>query len=115
MKLDSIFERLVIREAGVRCPTLLEKATTDVERHRAMGFSVRGLRHCHNAECAAHLNRDSNAAVNIQRRCESILTGAPIPLSGDEVDRQLETWGTWMKHGERHLVPLNSGTSLSII
>ena len=94
---------------------LLEKATTDVERHRAMGFSVRGLRHCHNAECAAHLNRDSNAAVNIQRRCESILTGAPIPLSGDEVDRQLETWGTWMKHGERHLVPLNSGTSLSII
>lgn len=79
---------------------LLEKATTDVERRRALRFSVRGLRHCHNAECAAHLNRDLNAAVNIQRRCESILSEAPIPLAGDEVDRQLDAWGTWMNHGD---------------
>ena len=74
-------------------------ATTDEERRRAERFSVRGLRHCHNVECAAHLNRDHNAAVNIQRRCASLLEGNPLPRVGDDVDRQLDKWNAWMNIG----------------
>ena len=35
---------------------------------KAMRFSVRGLRRCQNNACAAYLNRDYSASVNIQRR-----------------------------------------------
>lgn len=78
--------------------TRLQKATTDDERRRASHFSVRGLRHCHNAECAAHLNRDHNAAVNIQRRCERILADAGFELPLDDVERQLDALSGWMHH-----------------
>ena len=78
----------------------LEKATTDEERRRAARFSVRGLRHCHNVECAAHLNRDHNAAVNIQRRCECLVAnGALVPM-GDCVDQKLEALDGWMHHSD---------------
>jgi hypothetical protein len=76
----------------------LERATTDDERRRASRFSVRGLRHCHNAECAAHLNRDHNAAVNIQRRCERILADAGFELPLDDVERRLDSLSGWMHH-----------------
>ena len=48
-------------------------AQTDNEKKRATHFSVRGLRRCHNAQCACYLNRDLNAAINIGHRCKSLL------------------------------------------
>ena len=68
------------------------EATTDEERHRATLFSVRGLRHCHNVDCAAHLNRDHNAAINIQRRCETLLANLSVSPSGSSVEQQLEVF-----------------------
>ena len=78
---------------------LLDEATSDDEVRRAQRFSVRGLRHCHNAQCAAHLNRDHNAAVNIQRRCEALLSDAPVSTPSDAVDNALESLRIWMEHG----------------
>ena len=75
---------------------LLAQATTESETRRAMRFSVRGLRHCHNEHCAAHLNRDHNASVNIHRRCLSLLSDAPVHTPSDDVDAALETLHTWM-------------------
>ena len=74
-------------------------ATTDVERQRAARFSVRGLRHCHNASCAAHLNRDRNAAVNIQRRCQTLLRNATLNVSVDDTDAEFEALRLWMCQG----------------
>jgi transposase len=54
-------------------------AKDDEEKKKAEHFSVRGLRRCNNVECAAHLNRDYNAAINIQRRCRSLLASDPDP------------------------------------
>ena len=52
---------------------LREEGCEDERRIRkARWFSVRGLRRCQNNECAAYLNRDHNAAINIQRRCSSL-------------------------------------------
>jgi hypothetical protein len=42
----------------------------------AMDFfprALRGLRRRHNENCAAHLNRDHNAATNVGRRCRETL------------------------------------------
>ena len=66
---------------------LLECATDDMARLPAHRYSVRGLRRCHNESCAAHLNRDYNAAINIQHRCQALLTSAPDPrpLTAEEV------------------------------
>lgn len=75
---------------------LLSRATTESETRRAMRFSVRGLRHCHNEHCAAHLNRDHNASVNIHRRCLSLLSDAPVHTPSNAVDAALETLHTWM-------------------
>ena len=59
------------------------RCASDDERRRASKFSVRGLRRCTNAACAAHLNRDLNAAINIGRRC---LDGLQGRVSVDVVD-----------------------------
>ena len=52
-------------------------------------FSVRGLRRCSNNACLAHLNRDYNAAINIQRRCKALLAGTIDPGS-DVVGQQID-------------------------
>jgi hypothetical protein len=80
--------------------TRLEKATTDKDKRRAARFSVRGLRHCHNDECAAHLNRDHNAAVNIQRRCERLVANGALAPLGDDVDQRLDALSGWMHHSD---------------
>lgn len=54
-------------------PRKYMEAKTFKERNRAMKFSVRGMRRCCNVECAAFLNRDHNAAVNIGHRLRRIL------------------------------------------
>ena len=56
-----------------RRETKLASASNDEERRRASRFSVRGLRRCNNAACAAYLNRDLNASINIGRRCVDAL------------------------------------------
>lgn len=62
-------------------------------RHRLPPQCVRGLRRCHNENCAAHLNRDHNAAINIGRRCREMLLSSssstdasPTPLGVDDAD-----------------------------
>ena len=68
-----------------------ENAKDDKARRNASRASVRGLRRCTNAACAAHLNRDYNAAVNIQRRCKAMLlddASAPT-LSAEERELDL--------------------------
>ena len=69
----------------------LASATTDAEKKKAAHFSVRGLRRCHNAECAIFHNRDYNAAVNIGHRCKSLLlTGQDhLPSYATEDDEEL--------------------------
>ena len=69
---------------------LRARAASDEGLQHASRFSVRGLRHCHNEACAAHLNRDVNAAINIQRRCTALLSSHPVHARGDEVDEQLD-------------------------
>lgn len=54
----------------------------------ARRYSVRGLRRCSNNACLAHLNRDHNAAINIQRRCVAMLSGNDP--SQDAVEEQLD-------------------------
>ena len=81
------------------------KATSDSERRRAECFSVRGLRHCHNEHCAAHLYRVHNASVNIHRRCLSLLSDIPVDTPSDDVDGALEGLQTWMISGGRHFGP----------
>lgn len=56
---------------------------------RAERFSVRGLRRCHNVACAAYLNRDHNAARNIQMRCKALLTGGTL-VAMDDIDERLD-------------------------
>jgi hypothetical protein len=65
----------------------IARATSDEELRRASRFSVRGLRRCTNAACAAHLNRDLNASVNIGRRCADALQGVAIDANEDEFER----------------------------
>ena len=65
----------------------IARATSDEERRRASRFSVRGLRRCTNAACAAHLNRDLNASVNIGRRCADALRGVAIDAAEDDFER----------------------------
>lgn len=77
----------------------LTTATSELEIRRASRFSVRGLRHCCNDDCAAHLNRDYNAAVNIHRRCKSLLSGNTELTEVDSVDNALESLNIWMTHG----------------
>ena len=52
------------------------KAKTPQERKKAMRYSVRGMRRCCNVDCAAFLNRDHNAAVNIGHRLRRIVDDA---------------------------------------
>ena len=71
----------------------------------AMKFSVRGLRRCQNNACAAYLNRDYNASVNIQRRCSSLLKGdgealRQLNMLEDEVDKQLTFFEQEMRSGD---------------
>lgn len=75
-------------EADVQFRTrLLAKADTDEKRRRAERATVRGLRRCQNECCSAFLNRDYNAAVNIQRRCKQLLSDEPVaPLSNMDED-----------------------------
>ena len=54
----------------------------------ARRYAVRGLRRCSNNACLAHLNRDHNPAINIQRRCVAILSGDDP--SRDAVEEQLD-------------------------
>jgi hypothetical protein len=78
----------------------IEKAGSDAfALSRAQRFSVRGLRRCSNVECAAHLNRDYNAAINIQRRCKSMLAGGELPAMG-EMDEQLDALQMLIQHGD---------------
>ena len=78
---------------------LLTTSMSESETRHASRFSVRGLRHCYNDCCAAHLNRDHNAAVNIHRRCKSLLSGDTGSLNRDPVDSALESLNVWMTHG----------------
>ena len=78
----------------------IEKAGTDADAlSRAKRFSVRGLRRCSNVECAAHLNRDYNAAINIQRRCKSMLSGGRPPAM-EAIDEQLDALQMAIHHGD---------------
>ena len=65
----------------------MARAESDEEQRRASRFSVRGLRRCTNAACAAFLNRDLNASINIGRRCVDALRGAVIEANDDEFAR----------------------------
>ena len=76
----------------------IEAARSDAAASAARRFSVRGLRRCSNVECAAHLNRDYNASINIQRRCKSMLTGGHLPAM-DDIDEQLDALQMEMHHG----------------
>ena len=67
----------------------MTEAKNDRERAKAAHFSVRGLRRCQNERCAAHLNRDYNAAINIQRRCEAMMTST-FQIAPDETDATFE-------------------------
>ena len=70
---------------------MVAEANGDVEKiRRAQRFSVRGVRRCCNNDCAAYLNRDYNAAINIQRRCKSSLTGSSEAIETDTVDARLD-------------------------
>jgi len=64
-------------------------AKNDNERAYAARFSVRGLRRCQNECCAAHLNRDYNAAINIQRRCKAMLTSG-FHMTLDETEAEFD-------------------------
>ena len=55
----------------------------------ARRYAVRGLRRCSNNACLAHLNRDYNAAINMQRRCKALFAGV-IEACADGIGRQLE-------------------------
>jgi len=44
------------------------------------------------------LNRDHNATVNLQRRCERILADAGFELPLDDVERRLDSLSDWMHH-----------------
>ena len=57
-------------------PIKYMNAKTHKERKNAMNFSVRGMRRCCNVDCAAFLNRDHNAAVNIGHRLRRIMDDA---------------------------------------
>jgi len=63
-----------------------------------LGGGGNGRKNGHNAECAAHLNRDHNATVNLQRRCERILADAGFELPLDDVERRLDSLSDWMHH-----------------
>ena len=67
-----------------------QKASNEEERRKALRYSVRGLRHCNNESCAAFVNRDHNAAVNIQRRCAHMLASGDtsLPISSEEKDME---------------------------
>lgn len=86
--------------------SLKEKGCNDSNCIRkAMRFSVRGLRRCQNNACAAYLNRDYNASVNIQRRCSSLLKGDGVAVRQlnmleDEVDKQLTAFEQEMQSGD---------------
>ena len=69
----------------------IASAQTDDEQKKASHFSVRGLRRCHNAECAIFLNRDLNAAINIGRRCKSLLLSGQdhLPSHATDDDEEL--------------------------
>ena len=76
-------------------------AQNEAEILKAMRFSVRGLRHCHNASCAAHLNRDHNAAVNIQRRCKQWLFSTPCEDDNMTIEEEvMESLRVLIGHGE---------------
>ena len=77
----------------------IEEATDPAALSRAQRFSVRGLRRCSNVECAAHLNRDYNAAINIQRRCKSMLAGGHLPAM-EGIDEQLDALQMEIDHGD---------------
>ena len=78
----------------------IEEAGSDAAAvSRAQRFSVRGLRRCSNVKCAAHLNRDYNAAINIQHRCKSMLAGGQPPIMED-IDEQLDTLQMAIHHGD---------------
>jgi hypothetical protein len=67
----------------------MANAKNDNERAYAARFSVRGLRRCQNECCAAHLNRDYNAAINIQRRCKAMLTSG-FHMTLDETEAEFD-------------------------
>ena len=69
----------------------IASAQTDAEKKRASHFSVRGLRRCHNADCAIFHNRDYNAAINIGNRCKSLLLSGRdhLPSHATEDDEEL--------------------------
>ena len=77
---------------------LREEGCEDERRIRkARWFSVRGLRRCQNNECAAYLNRDHNAAINIQRRCSALLqeegeADRLLDRLVDDVDRDMRSF-----------------------
>ena len=76
-------------------------AQNEAEILKAMRFSVRGLRHCHNASCAAHLNRDHNAAVNIQRRCKQWLFSTAREDDNMTIEEEvMESLRVLIGHGE---------------
>jgi transposase len=56
---------------------------------KRLRFSVRGLRRCQNENCAAHRNRDYNAAVNIQRRCKAMMSST-FRMTLDSTDAVFE-------------------------
>lgn len=70
----------------------MAKATSEESLNKAKRYSVRGLRRCCNEFCSAHLNRDYNAAVNIQRRCKSLILGHLTSFSPEEEELEAMSW-----------------------
>ena len=71
----------------------------EAKLRRARHYSVRGLRCRCNKACMVHLNRDYNAAINIQRRCVSLLAGE-AQTRVDATDEQLEVLDLRVRVGD---------------
>ena len=86
-------------DAFHRANKIANAGSDPLKLFNAQHFSVRGLRRCSNVECAVHLNRDYNAAINIQRRCKSMLSGGQLPAM-DAIDEQLDAFQMEIECGE---------------
>ena len=85
-------------DAARRVEMIASAGDEEAKLRRARHYSVRGLRRCCNNACLVHLNRDYNAAINIQRRCMSLLAGE-AESRVDATDEQLDALEMQVRRG----------------